>query len=181
LTHVNNRLHGRAYDAEIIHFHAGEVPMFKNILLATDGSPASGKAAELAVELARDHGARLTVLYVVDPYPYLGVGDTNPMGLQAYMSSAYEHAAKAHASIAALCAQGDKPVEVQLRRAENMHAADGILSAAAEEGADMIVVGSHGRTGFSRFVMGSVATKVVARSPVPVLVAPAGKDLDNTQ
>ena len=44
--------------------------MFKNILLATDGSPASEQAAQLAVNLARDGQARLTALYVIDPYPY---------------------------------------------------------------------------------------------------------------
>ena len=63
--------------------------MFKKILLATDGSPASTRAAELAVGLARTCGASMAVVYVVDPYPYLGVGDTNPLGFQAYMSAAY--------------------------------------------------------------------------------------------
>lgn len=145
--------------------------MFKNILLATDGSPASATAAQLAVDLARSNGARLTALYVVDPYPYLGVGEANPMGFQAYMSAAYEHAAQAHRKIAELCKQGGQPVDVQLRRAEDMHASDGILQAAAEEGADLIVVGSHGRTGLSRLMLGSIAAKVVAQSPIPVLVA----------
>jgi len=56
--------------------------MFKHILLATDGSAASDHAAQLAVDLARVHGATLTALYVVDPYPYLGVGESNPLGFQ---------------------------------------------------------------------------------------------------
>jgi nucleotide-binding universal stress UspA family protein len=145
--------------------------MFKNILLATDGSPASATAVQLAVDLARTNGARITALYVVDPYPYLGVGETNPLGFQAYMSAAYEHAAEAHRKVAVLCAQGGKAVDVQLRRAEDMHASDGILQAAREEGADLIVVGSHGRTGLSRLMLGSIAAKVVAQSPIPVLVA----------
>lgn len=147
--------------------------MFKNILLATDGSPASETAAQLAVDLARTNGARLTALYVVDPYPYLGVGETNPMGFQAYMSAAYEHAAQAHRKVASMCAEGGEPVEIHLRRAEDMHASDGILQAAKEEGADLIVVGSHGRTGLSRLMLGSIAAKVVSQSPVPVLVARA--------
>jgi nucleotide-binding universal stress UspA family protein len=57
--------------------------MFKHILLATDGSAASEHAAQLAVGLARTHSAKLTVVYVVDPYPYIGVGEINPMGYQA--------------------------------------------------------------------------------------------------
>ena len=144
--------------------------MFKNILLATDGSAASDHAARLAVDLARSNDARLTALYVVDPYPYLGIGETNPLGFQAYMSAAYEHAAQAHAKVSAMCAQ-DRPVTVQLRRAEDMHAAEGILQAAKEEGADLIVVGSHGRTGIRRLMLGSIAARVVSQSPVPVLVA----------
>ncbi|NPC56993.1 universal stress protein [Caenimonas soli] len=145
--------------------------MFSNILLATDGSPASTRAAQLAVELARTCGARLTALYVIDPYPYLGIGESNPLGFQAYMSSAYEHAAQAHAKVAALCNKEGKAIELRWRRAEDVHASDGILQAAREEGADLIVVGSHGRTGIRRMLLGSIAAKVVSQSPVPVLVA----------
>jgi nucleotide-binding universal stress UspA family protein len=64
--------------------------MFKHILLATDGSAASLHAAELAVGLARTHGAKLTAVYVVDPYPYIGVGEINPMGYQAYSAAAQQ-------------------------------------------------------------------------------------------
>ena len=147
--------------------------MFKSILLATDGSPASAHAAQLAVALARTHGARLTALYVVDPYPYLGIGETNPLGFQAYMSAAYAHATQAHARVTALCGQGGKPVELELRRIEDLHASDGILQGAKEAGADLIVVGSHGRTGLGRLMIGSIAARVVSLSPVPVLVARA--------
>lgn len=144
--------------------------MFKHILLATDGSDASAHAAALAVDLARVHGARLTALYVVDPYPYLGIGESNPMGFQAYMSAAYDHAAQAHARVAALCDGTGKPVELMLRMAEDVPAVEGILNLAKEEGADLIVVGSHGRNSLMRMVLGSVASKVVAQSPLPVLV-----------
>ena len=54
--------------------------MFKHILLATDGSAASITAARLAVQLAHEQRARFTALFVVDPYPYLGIGQANPMG-----------------------------------------------------------------------------------------------------
>lgn len=145
--------------------------MFKHILLATDGSEASAHAAGLAVDLARTHGARLTALYVVDPYPYLGIGEANPMGFQAYMSAAYDHAAQAHARVSALCDQEGKRVELMLRMAEDVPVIEGILSMARDEGADLIVVGSHGRSGLMRMVLGSVAAKVVAQSPLPVLVA----------
>ena len=57
--------------------------MFKHILLASDGSEASRHAAHMDVGLARAHAARLTAVFVVDPYPYLGLGQTNPLGFQA--------------------------------------------------------------------------------------------------
>ena len=145
--------------------------MFKHILLATDGSAASEHAAMMAVGLARTQGAKLTALYVVDPYPYLGIGDTNPMGFNAYMSAARGHAAHAHARVAALCGKGGEPVDLQLRLVEDGTAVAGILKTASDEGADLVIVGSHGRTGLSRLMLGSIAGKVVAESPVPVLVA----------
>lgn len=144
--------------------------MFRNILLATDGSAASEHAAQLAVDLARVHGAKLTALYVVDPYPYLGIGETNPLGFQAYMSAALEHAGQAHGKVLELCQKAPR-VDYQPRVAEDVAAAAGILAAARETEADLVVVGSHGRTGVRRLMLGSVASKVAAESPVPVLVA----------
>ena len=145
--------------------------MFKHILLGTDGSAASEHAATLAVELARTHGAKLTALYVIDPYPYLGVGETNPMGFQAYMAAAQQHAAQAHAKVAALCQQATPPVSLEVRLVEEVTAMRGIVDMAQQESADLVVVGSHGRTGISRLMLGSVAAQVVAHSSVPVLVA----------
>lgn len=143
--------------------------MFQRILFATDGSAASEHAAQVAVDLAKVHGASLTALYVVDPYPYLGIGEANPTGLQGYMSAAQEHAAAAHRKVQALCEKAG--VTFQPRLAEDVTAASGIVQAARETGADLVVVGSHGRTGIARVMLGSVASKVVAESPVPVLVA----------
>ena len=144
--------------------------MFKHILLATDGSPASEHAAQLAVDLARVHGAKLTALYVGDPYPYLGNGESTPLGFQASMSAALEHAPVAHNKLAALCEKAPA-VSFQPRLAEDVGAASGIVQSARQIEADLVVVGSHGRTGVARLMLGSVASKVVAESPIPVLVA----------
>lgn len=145
--------------------------MFKHILLGTDGSAASEHAAALAVGLARQHGAKLTALYVVDPYPYLGIGETNPLGFQAYMAAAQQHGAQAHAKVASLCDAAEPKVHLEARLGEDVTAAHGIVQMAQDEGADLVVVGSHGRAGVARLVLGSVAAKVVAQCPVPVLVA----------
>ena len=146
--------------------------MFKTILLATDGSPASAHAARLAVELAGAHAAKLAVLYVIEPYPYMGVGEASAVGFQGYMSQAYEHAARAHAKVTAICAAAaPAAVDATLLRSEDSSAAQEIVRVAAEQNADLIVVGSHGRAGVARLMLGSVAAKVVASSPIPVLVA----------
>jgi nucleotide-binding universal stress UspA family protein len=144
--------------------------MFKNILLATDGSAASEHAAQLAVSLARTHGAKLTALYVADPYPYMGVGEVNPMGYQAYSAAAQQLAATAHAKVDSFCKVGGAAVPLEARLVEDVGAASGIVQTAVEVGADLIVVGSHGRSGIARLMLGSVASRVVAESPIPVLV-----------
>ncbi len=144
--------------------------MFKHILLATDGSGASDHAATIAISLARTHGAQLMVVYVVDPYPYLSMGEANPYGFQAYMSAAQQQAAQAHAKVNTLCMQDQPHVEMQARLIEEVTPATGIVQTAKTEGADLIVVGSHGRSGIARLMLGSVANKVVAESTVPVLV-----------
>ncbi len=144
--------------------------MFKHILLATDGSLASDHAAEMAVSLARLHGASLTGLYVVDPYPYLGIGEVNPLGFEAYMNAAREHATLSLSRLATLCERQQPPLALGQRIVEDVAAVEGILRTAADEGCDLIMVGSHGRTGLSRLMLGSVTSKVVTQSTVPVLV-----------
>ena len=145
--------------------------MFKHIVIATDGSPASEHAAQLAVGLARTHSSKLTAVYVVDPYPYLGLGEVNTLGFQSYTSAAQAQAAQAHAAIESMCKQGGQPVALEVQLVEDVAAASGIVQAASDLGADLIVVGSHGRSGIVRLLLGSVSTKVVAESHVPVLIA----------
>lgn len=142
--------------------------MFKQILLASDGSEASAHAARMAIDLARVHGAALTLIYVVDPYPYLGIGEANPMGFQAYMSAAQEIATRVFAQVGELATQAGVKLKTEL--IENVQAHKGIIETADAAGADLVVLGSHGRSGIERLVLGSVASKVVAQSTRPVLV-----------
>jgi nucleotide-binding universal stress UspA family protein len=93
------------------------------------------------------------------------------MGFQAYAAAAQQLAAQAHAQVEALCKSGGTPVALQVRLIEEVAASTGIVQTAQSEGADLIVMGSHGRSGLARLMLGSVATKVVAESPIPVLVA----------
>ncbi|MDR7375346.1 nucleotide-binding universal stress UspA family protein [Rhodoferax ferrireducens] len=144
--------------------------MLKHILLATDGSTASDHAAALAVDLARSMGAKLTSLYAVDPYPYLAVGEMSTEGVQYYMAAAQQEASAAHAKVQALCNQGST-VALQTIVVEDRAVSKAIVENAHSEGADMIVIGSHGRTGIAKLMLGSITTKVLAESTLPVLVA----------
>lgn len=142
--------------------------MFKHILLATDGSHSAEHAAKKTFELARIHGGQVTAAFVVDPYPYIGLGDANPMAFQSYMAAAQEAAAKAFTHLSDLASAAGVRLEVRL--VEDAHAVDGILAMADEAAADLIVIGSHGRSGLKQWLLGSVAGKVVAQSTRPVLV-----------
>lgn len=142
--------------------------MFKHILLATDGSASAEHAAKKAMDLARIHGAQVTATFVVDPYPYMGIGSANPVGFQSYMSAAQESAAKTFTHLSDMAQTAGIHLEVRL--VEDAHAVDGILAMAEAAAADLIVIGSHGRGGLERMLVGSVASKVVAKSTRPVLV-----------
>ena len=144
--------------------------MFKHILLATDGSAACDQATRTAIGLARVHGARLTAIYVVDPYPYLGMGQANPLGFNAYISAAHAHAGQALSRVAELADDGGPPLPVETRLVEEATAAHGIAQTARDERADLIVIGSHGHGALRKIVLGSVTTKVLAEANVPVLV-----------
>ena len=69
--------------------------MFKKILVPSDGSDLAHKAAEFAADLAKVHGAEVIGVYVIDPFPYIGIGDASAVGLQAYMAEAQAAASKA--------------------------------------------------------------------------------------
>lgn|SRR3990167_7522986 len=142
--------------------------MFKKILVPTDGSELSTEAALRAVPLAKLASAKLTVLFVQDTYPYTGIGEANSAGLQAYMAAARAQGLSAVERIAeAAKAEG---VEIETVVVEDHQTAKGIVDAAQASGADLIMMGSHGRSGIAKLVLGSVAAKVLALSPIPVLV-----------
>ena len=144
--------------------------MFTHILLATDGSAACDHATRAAVGLARIHAARLTAVYVVDPYPYLGIGQANPLAFQAYIQAAHAHAGKALSRAAELADDGGTPVTLETRIVEEATAAHGIAQTARDEGADLIVIGSHGHGALRKIVLGSVTTRVLAEATMPVMV-----------
>lgn len=144
--------------------------MFKHILFATDGSSASEHASQMAINMARAHGSHLTVVYVIDPYPYMGGGEMNLIGYESYMESGRKHAERAFAHINHLASIGGAPVQLKTRLVEDSSVVKAILKTAEEEHAKLIMLGSHGRGGLEKLLVGSVAAKVVAHSTKPVMI-----------
>jgi nucleotide-binding universal stress UspA family protein len=144
--------------------------MFKHILFATDGSSASEHASQMAVNMARAHGSHLTVVYVIDPYPYMGGNEMNLVGFETYMESGRKHAERAFAHVNHLASVGGTPIQVKTRLVEDSSVVKAILNTADEEHAKLIMLGSHGRGGLEKLFVGSVASKVVAQSTKPVMV-----------
>lgn len=142
--------------------------MFKHILVPIDGSDISMLAVSKATALAKTFGSAVTVLYVVDPYPFTGVGADFAYGQTQYLSAATAEANTAlDAARAAITAAG---VQASTVVGEGHTVHDGIVSAVLSTGADLIVMGSHGRRGLEKLVLGSVTQRVLGAVHVPVLV-----------
>jgi nucleotide-binding universal stress UspA family protein len=142
--------------------------MFKKILVPSDGSQLAHNAAEYAADLAKVHGAQIVGVYVIDPFPYIGIGDASAVGLQAYMAEAQAAAGKSLEDIRQCCEARGVPFAGDT--IERNVTYEGILETAQAEGVDLIVMGSHGRKGVQALILGSVAQKVLTHAKVPVLI-----------
>jgi len=141
--------------------------MFKHILIATDGSGLAGQAASHGLELASKLNAKVTAVTVTEPWtePY----PISPTKLgEVYERAAAENAASALAAGARVA--GAKGVSCATGHVKDRQAHEGIVDTAMVQGCDLIVVGSHGRRGVGRLLLGSVVAKVVVLSTVPVLI-----------
>ncbi len=138
----------------------------RTILHATDFSVDSEGALRVARLLARDHGARLIILYV-ERLDVLSDGTPAAEVDPRVFKEALENVRKR--------VDGPDlkyPVETLLRQG---FAPEGIIETAEEMGCDLIVMGTHGRTGLSRLLMGSVAENVLPKASCPVLVVKTGQ------
>ena len=142
--------------------------MYKHILVPVDGSTASMAAIDKAAGLARAYGVPVTAIFVIDPYPFTGVGADFAYGQDQYLNAARAEAGAAiEAANQRLQAAG---VQVDSRVVESHAVWRGILEAAGAVGADLIVMGSHGRRGLEKLVLGSVAQSVLSHTKVNTLV-----------
>ncbi|MBU7575491.1 MAG: universal stress protein [Hydrogenophaga sp.] len=143
--------------------------MFKKILVPTDGSTLAAQATTVALGLAKSLNAQIIGVNVIDPFPYIGIGDASAVGLQAYLTEAKSAAGQALDAVRQACeAQG--VVFAAGDTIERNVVYEGIIETAEAEGCDLIVMGSHGRQGVKALILGSVAQKVLTHAKVPVLI-----------
>lgn len=139
----------------------------KRIIVATDFSETAEAATSYAIALAKELGAEVVLMhaYEVPTYAF-------PEGavIQAELFDRLEHVSReALASVAAQHASSGVSLRTVLRNGVPFRE---ICDAAREEGADLLVLGTHGRRGLSRLLLGSVAERVVRSAPCPVLTLP---------
>lgn len=144
--------------------------MFKTILVPLDGSEFAEHALTYAEDLARKYGAELLLVRVCyAPVAVLSPGDMATLpappnweedAARAYLARMAERVSADGLTCRTVALIGDP--------------AEGVIETSAEQQADLIVVTSHGRSGFKRFLMGSVAERIARHAPCPVLII--GKD-----
>lgn len=142
--------------------------MFKHLLVPIDGSPTSELAVAKAIGLAKAFDTEVTAIYVIDPYPFTGVGADFAYGQGQYLNAAKAAATDALSNARTQMEQAG--VKVKTATVESHTVWRGILEAAESGGADLIVMGSHGRSGIEKLVLGSVAQKVITNTRLPVLL-----------
>ena len=142
--------------------------MFTHILLPVDGSSTSSMAVDKVRGLAQAFKSTVTVIYVIDPYAFSGVGADFAYGQSQYLEAATAEASAALAAASKLLEAAGIPVSASIIEGHAIYR--GILETASSVGADLIVMGSHGRRGLEKFVLGSVAAQVLAHAHLPILV-----------
>jgi nucleotide-binding universal stress UspA family protein len=136
--------------------------LYDNILLPTDGSAGTERVIEHAGELARAHDATVHALYVIDATSFTGLPmETSWDGVRQVLESEGETALDEAERLL------DDGVALETHTVEGTPSTE-IVAFARDEPIDLVVMGTHGRGGIDRLLLGSVAERVVRGSPVPV-------------
>ncbi len=147
--------------------------MYQNIICAIDGSDLSTKALKHALALSAQTGGKVTVVTVTEPSVIVSPGAEMMMvdtsAIIADLDKAKAESAKATLAEAETLA-ASSGITVTSVHIANSTAADGILQAAKDAKADLLVMGSHGRRGLGRLLLGSQAAEVLSHSDLPVLI-----------
>ncbi|ELZ28725.1 UspA domain-containing protein [Halogeometricum pallidum JCM 14848] len=144
--------------------------MYQQILIPTDGSAGATKAIHEGVRLADLTGATVHGLYVVDTRDY------NTLPESKWLTLADELEAAGETALEAIQAEAEAvgvPSETAIRKGIPH---EEILRYVGDHDIDLIVMGTHGRTGFNRFLIGSVTEKIIRQTPIPVHIVRINED-----
>jgi nucleotide-binding universal stress UspA family protein len=148
----------------------------RKILVATDGSPDSGRAALRAVDLAHAFGSELHVVHVVPlSPPYFVVGQEDVEGPSLYEEDTQRARQLLDEQVRRIEEAGGEVTEAHLRTGEPDAE---VISLAEEMGVDLIVVGARGLNPLKRLLVGSVSSSIVTHAHCPVLVSRAEEQSD---
>lgn len=144
--------------------------MFKHILISTDGSPVSNKAAKAAVALARALGAKVTAYCAIEPLqPVYAEGfEFDQKLIEEIEGSARKTGQKRVDAIGKMAKAAAVLFTSVVTKANTPY--EGIIDVAKKRKCDAIFMASHGRSVFSKLILGSVTQKVLAHSKIPVVV-----------
>lgn len=137
---------------------------FRRILVPVDGSPTSTQALATAIVLAADSGGRLRIVHSADEPAYFGALDISAQALQAVRD------AGTRVLEDALAGARNAGVPAESRLLDPQPLGEAVAQEARAWNADLIVVGSHGRRGLGRLMLGSGAEQIIRSAPVSVLV-----------
>ena len=143
----------------------------RRILLATDLAPASDHAVTWALDLASVHRAELLIMSVIDPDELMRDGTGVPRDRSLRWDQVRDDRQEAAQRLVARSRAAGVRASFMVWTGEP---GESIVTAAASESADIVIVGSHGRSRIGRMVAGSVSDHVVRHAPCPVLVVRAG-------
>jgi len=145
--------------------------VFRKIMVATDGSETSMITAKIAVGLAKLAGGTVAAIYVVDIFRLSKLpGYTTLPGIsERLMELMFKEAEMATSEIGEMATRAGVPFEKIIVEG---NPSEEILRRSSESGMDLLMMGSIGRTGLEKLMLGSVAEKVVRHSKIPVLIVP---------
>ncbi|MGA0569503.1 universal stress protein [Variovorax sp. VNK109] len=142
--------------------------MFKHILVPVDGSSTALLAMDKAIELAKVFDGKVTAVHVIDQYPFAGIGADYAYGQTEYQAAATASAKQSLAQASGVAEAAGVPCAQRVVEGHAVH--EGVLEAAAADDVDLIIMGSHGRHGIEKLLLGSVTQRVLSHTTLPVLV-----------
>jgi nucleotide-binding universal stress UspA family protein len=146
--------------------------MYRHILIPTDGSELAEHAVTNGLALAKSLGAKVSVIVVEEPFDWFSVSETAARQISQETAKHAEQIKKHATSVLNRAVNAAKQVGMSCNtiQVEDEQPYQAIIAAAQDKGCDLIVMASHGRSGLSGVLLGSVTNKVLTHTKTPVLV-----------